>query len=100
MKQKIQKAFPGLTKWVQNVKKIRDYRYRKNSTLEQKRKILEDTYMERIGVPLDLDNPKRYTEKIQWTKLYGITEQMSLLSDKYRVREWVKKQLALNTCFH
>ena len=90
MKEKIKKLFPNFTKWVQKYKKMREYNYRKNSTLEQKRKILEDTYLERVGVPLDLDNPKRYTEKIQWTKLYGVTEEMSFLSDKYRVRDWVK----------
>ena len=72
---------------------MRDYQYRKNSTIQQKREILEDTYMERIGVPLDLENPTRYTAKIQWTKLYGITDEMSYLSDKYRVREWVKKTI-------
>lgn len=93
MKDKIKRAFPRLTRWVQNKKKMRDYQYRKNSTIQQKRKILEDTYMERIGVPLDLENPTRYTAKIQWTKLYGITDEMSYLSDKYRVREWVKKTI-------
>lgn len=93
MKEKIKKLFPNFTKRVQKYKKMREYNYRKNSTLEQKRKILEDTYLERVGVPLDLDNPKRYTEKIQWTKLYGVTEEMSLLSDKYRVRDWVKNTI-------
>ena len=93
MKDKIKRAFPRLTRWVQNKKKMRDYQYRKNSTIQQKREILEDTYMERIGVPLDLENPTRYTAKIQWTKLYGITDEMSYLSDKYRVREWVKKTI-------
>ena len=93
MKDKIKRTFPRLTRWVQNNKKMRDYQYRKNSTIQQKRKILEDTYMERIGVPLDLENPTRYTAKIQWTKLYGITDEMSYLSDKYRVREWVKKTI-------
>lgn len=59
MKDKIKMTFPRLTRWVQNNKKMRDYQYRKNSTIQQKRKILEDTYMERIGVPLDLENPTK-----------------------------------------
>lgn len=89
----IKKTFPNLTLKLQEAKRRHSYNQRKNSSLEQRRKILEKTYLERIGVPLHLDAPVRYTEKIQWTKLYGVTEQMSLLSDKYKVREWVKKTI-------
>lgn len=89
MKEIIKQHFPKLTKYIQYKKRKKQYFRRKNSSLEEKKEILKEAYSDRIGVPLDLDNPKRYTEKIQWTKLFGITEEMSLLSDKYRVREWV-----------
>lgn len=73
-------------------KKFHYYR-KKFSSAQGKRKILEKAYYNNLGVPLNLDNPKRYTEKIQWTKLYGITPEMSLLTDKYRVREWVSNKI-------
>lgn len=42
---------------------------------------------------LNLDNPKTYTEKIQWIKLYDIDYLKTNLTDKYLVREWVKKKI-------
>lgn len=55
----------------------------------QVRSELESMYLKRIGKPLNLDNPKSYTEKIQWRKLNEITETITRLTDKYAVREWV-----------
>ena len=42
---------------------------------------------------LNLENPKTYTEKIQWIKLYDIDYLKTNLTDKYLVREWVKKKI-------
>lgn len=41
---------------------------------------------------LNLKHPKTLNEKIQWIKFYGDTSQWSLLSDKYKVREYVKER--------
>ena len=38
---------------------------------------------------LNLKNPTRYTEKIQWYKLYYRTKLQTKCADKYRVREYV-----------
>ena len=54
---------------------------------------LQRFYKERTGHPLNLDNPQRYTEKIQWRKLYDRDSIYTLLSDKYTVREWVKNKI-------
>ena len=43
--------------------------------------------------PLNLDNPKTFNEKIQWLKLYDSTPIKTFLSDKYLVRDWVKKKI-------
>jgi hypothetical protein len=40
---------------------------------------------------LDLKNPKRYTEKIQWYKLNYRNPLMEICSDKYRVRQYVEQ---------
>lgn len=37
----------------------------------------------------NINNPKRYTEKIQWYKLYGKLERYCALVDKYEVRDFV-----------
>ena len=41
---------------------------------------------------LNLNNPKRYTEKIQWYKLYYRDPVMQQCADKYLVREYVKSK--------
>ena len=54
---------------------------------------LKDWYQDIKGVPLDLDNPQTFNEKIQWIKLHGITPHITRLTDKYLVREWIKEQI-------
>ncbi len=38
---------------------------------------------------LDLENPRTFNEKIQWTKIYWRDERMRICADKLRVREYV-----------
>ncbi len=45
------------------------------------------------GRELHLDPPVTWCDKINWIKLYGVTPEMTLLSDKYMVREWVKEKI-------
>ena len=47
-------------------------------------------YFIKTGRNLNLKNPKRYTEKLQWYKLFHRTPLMSKCSDKYQVRSYVK----------
>lgn len=42
------------------------------------------------GYVLNVKNPKRFTEKLQWYKLYYRKNLMTLCSDKYRVRTYIK----------
>lgn len=56
-------------------------------------KELRRLYKSRIGVDLNLENPVRYTEKIQWSKLYDRDSMRSTLSDKYAVREWIGEKI-------
>lgn len=48
-------------------------------------------YRMKTGRKLDLKNPKRYTEKLQWYKLYYKNPEMIRCVDKYDVREFVKE---------
>lgn len=42
------------------------------------------------GHSLNLENPRTYTEKINWLKLYYRNDLMPLCADKYTVRQYVK----------
>lgn len=59
-------------------------------------------YRIKTGKKLDLKNPKRYTEKLQWYKLYYRNPLMIQCVDKYEVREYVKRmglEHILNECY-
>ena len=42
---------------------------------------------------LNLKNPKTFTEKLQWLKLYDRKPEYTMMVDKYRVKEWVSKKI-------
>lgn len=44
----------------------------------------------KLGRELNLANPSRYTEKLQWLKLFYRNEYMPIVSDKYEVREYLE----------
>lgn len=54
--------------------------------------MLKIQYRIKTGNTLNLNNPKRYTEKLQWYKLFYRDPLMSKCSDKYLVREYVKEK--------
>ena len=42
---------------------------------------------------LNLKNPKTYTEKLQWLKLYDRNPKYTSLVDKYEVRKYVENRI-------
>ena len=54
---------------------------------------LKIRYRLKIGHKLDLSNPKSFTEKIQWLKLYNRKTEYTSLVDKVAVKEFVKKKI-------
>lgn len=61
--------------------------------IEKRRSMLEQVYEQRVGVPLDLDNPKRFTEKIQWRKLHDTNPLISYCIDKLSFKQYVREKL-------
>lgn len=53
---------------------------------------LKIIYQARTGHKLNLKNPKRISEKIQWLKLYDNLPIKTILTDKLLVRDWVKQR--------
>jgi len=54
---------------------------------------IETLWKSRMDFPLDLDNPKRLTEKLQWIKLNDHNPIYTTLADKYRLKEWVSNNI-------
>lgn len=54
--------------------------------------MLKFQYRLKTGNKLDLSNPRRYTEKLQWYKLYYRDPLMTKCSDKYQVRKYVEEK--------
>lgn len=54
---------------------------------------LEKWFLKSLNYKLNLDSPKSFNEKIQWLKLYDSTEIKAELTDKYKVRDWVIKEI-------
>lgn len=53
------------------------------------KQMIQFQYYMKLKRKLDLNNPKRYTEKIQWYKLNYRNNLMPICVDKYRVREYI-----------
>lgn len=54
--------------------------------------MLKLQYRVKCGRKLDLEAPKRYTEKMQWFKLYYRHPDMPQCADKLQVREYIKSK--------
>lgn len=63
------------------------------STLKKNEQINElcQFYRKATGKILDIENPKLFSEKIQWMKIYDSTTIKSLLSDKYEASKYIEK---------
>ena len=54
--------------------------------------MLKLQYRIKLNRKLDLKDPKRYTEKMQWYKLYYRDPAMQVCADKYQVRKYVEEK--------
>lgn len=52
----------------------------------------------RVGLNLDLDNPKTIQDKINWMKLYDSTPLKTKCADKIRVHDYCKEKLGVDLC--
>ena len=70
-----------------------DYYFLRNLPESEYPKYLKKIYNYKTGESLNLKNPKTFTAKIQWIKLYGITPLMRDCTDKVKVRNYVKEKI-------
>jgi hypothetical protein len=50
---------------------------------------IKATYKNRFGRPINLKDPKTYTEKLQWLKLFYRNDKMPIVTDKYEVHKYL-----------
>lgn len=50
---------------------------------------LRKKYEAQFGEKLNLENPRRFNEKLQWLKLYDRKPEYSVMADKYLVKDYV-----------
>lgn len=55
--------------------------------------LVKQSFKRHMGYTLDLDNPQTLNEKINWLKLYNRKDLHTLVSDKYKVRNYVKQKI-------
>lgn len=66
--------------------------YYSSLSVQQQKEELSGFYENLIGRKPDLDNPKTFTEKLQWLKFNDSTEEKALLSDKYEAPKIIEQQ--------
>lgn len=84
--------FPFYKYYKLMVNKIKDL-YFSSLNDEKKENYLSKRYYKIFGREIDWNNPKSYTEKIQYSKLYDLSNYKIMMSDKVEVKDWVKKTI-------
>ncbi len=56
-------------------------------------KYLKKQYYSKMGMPLNLDKPEGFSEKLQWMKLYDRNPLYTELVDKYKVKKYVADRI-------
>ena len=54
---------------------------------------LKKLYYLRTGRHLNLSNPKTFTEKLNWLKLYDRKPEYTIMVDKLKARDYVKERI-------
>ncbi len=70
-----------------------DYEFMMNLPENEYPKYLKKLYFYKTSKKLNLKNPKRFEEKIQWLKIYDNLPLKTSLTDKVLVREWIKNKI-------
>lgn len=75
-----------------------DYRFLMLASRGRKGKVPAEAFLKRLyrirmGRQLDLENPKTYTEKLQWLKLYDHRPEYTRMVDKYAVKDYVAEKI-------
>ena len=90
---KIKNINPDIYETISNCLSYIRYVKRKNTPFDKIPYVLQKRYEENMGEEFDINNPKSYSQKIQWLKLYDDNKLRTKLTDKVLVREWIKEKI-------
>lgn len=82
-----------LVKFKKIIKANAKYYILKNMNSKRHYSFYKKEYKKRTGEELNLKNPQKYSEKMQYSKLHLNTPMKTKLSDKYAVRDWVSEKI-------
>ncbi|MBQ3725761.1 MAG: hypothetical protein II902_01690 [Selenomonadaceae bacterium] len=77
----------------QTLARLKNQKFLHNQPRERYADFVKNLYRQWMGRELDLDNPKTFTEKINWLKLYDSTPLKARLADKFAVRDYVADKI-------
>lgn len=67
--------------------------------VEEDARYLKVLFRYKMGKPLNLDNPKTFSEKLQWLKLYDRNPEYCTMVDKYEVKKYVSERIGAEYVF-
>lgn len=70
-------------------KKTKEYRKKANTIPDYE--FIVEMYRKTTGNELNLSNPQRYTEKLQWLKLFWRDERATICANKYTVKSYLEE---------
>ncbi len=74
------------------IEKRKTAKYERMAEKYSDREFIKMLYRKKIGRAPDLDNPKRFTEKMQWLKLNYRDPDIPLASDKYEAKKYIERR--------
>ena len=67
-----------------------------SATDREKERLIDSWFYKIKGVHVDFNNPRTFSEKMQWLKLYDRPELKGSLADKFLVRDYVADRIGAN----
>ncbi len=76
----------------------KDYRFMINANTGKHDRMEDEKFLRRkfkacMGRELDLENPEKFNDKLQWLKLNYRLPEYTMMVDKYLVRDYIREQL-------
>lgn len=88
----IKKYFPSLyVKYEERVFKM-TYRYHQKLLKKSPETLIKHVFIKNFNKEINLESPRTFNEKLNWLKLNWYDERARMCSDKYLVRDYVRKK--------
>ncbi len=93
MKKLLKNTFPQLFLNIREMYRLFMHNRRKRIPEDKYQYYVGKKYKQIFGCECNFLNPQKYSEKIQWLKLYDDNELRTTLTDKAEVRSWISEKI-------